>query len=220
MEDHRSSGILLAVSSLPGPYGIGSLGGPARRFVDFLAEAGQHYWQILPLVPPGDGSSPYMSPSAFAGNPYLIDLDELAAEGLLTPQELDGARWPDPDRVDYDHLAQTRIPLLRKAWERSQTAYLQSDAPDLPWLEDYCTFAALHDRYQAPFWQWPEDAPPPEPEEIDFHRFLQETFYRQWMALKKYASRRCIRIMGDIPFYLSPDSVQMWRQPELFQLDG
>ena len=91
MEDHRSSGILLAVSSLPGPYGIGSLGGPARRFVDFLAEAGQHYWQILPLVPPGDGSSPYMSPSAFAGNPYLIDLDELAAEGLLTPQELDGA---------------------------------------------------------------------------------------------------------------------------------
>ena len=220
MEDHRSSGILLAVSSLPGPYGIGSLGGPARRFVDFLAEAGQHYWQILPLVPPGDGSSPYMSPSAFAGNPYLIDLDELAAEGLLTPQELDGARWPDPDRVDYDHLAQTRIPLLRKAWERSQTAHLQSDAPDLPWLEDYCTFAALHDRYQAPFWQWPEDAPPPEPEEIDFHRFLQETFYRQWMALKKYASRRCIRIMGDIPFYLSPDSVQMWRQPELFQLDG
>ena len=132
MEDHRSSGILLAVSSLPGPYGIGSLGGPARRFVDFLAEAGQHYWQILPLVPPGDGSSPYMSPSAFAGNPYLIDLDELAAEGLLTPQELDGARWPDPDRVDYDHLAQTRIPLLRKAWERSQTAHLQSDAPDLP----------------------------------------------------------------------------------------
>ena len=124
MEDHRSSGILLAVSSLPGPYGIGSLGGPARRFVDFLAEAGQHYWQILPLVPPGDGSSPYMSPSAFAGNPYLIDLDELAAEGLLTPQELDGARWPDPDRVDYDHLAQTRIPLLRKAWERSQTAHL------------------------------------------------------------------------------------------------
>lgn len=220
MEDHRSSGILLAVSSLPGPYGIGSLGGPSRRFVDFLAEAGQHYWQILPLVPPGDGSSPYMSPSAFAGNPYLIDLDELAAEGLLTPQELDGARWPDPDRVDYDHLAQTRIPLLQKAWERSQTAHLQSDAPDLPWLEDYCTFASLHDRYQAPFWQWPEDAPPPEPEEIDFHRFLQETFYRQWMALKKYASRRCIRIMGDIPFYLSPDSVQMWRQPELFQLDG
>ena len=94
MEDHRSSGILLAVSSLPGPYGIGSLGGPARRFVDFLAEAGQHYWQILPLVPPGDGSSPYMSPSAFAGNPYLIDLDELAAEGLLTPRSWTGPAGP------------------------------------------------------------------------------------------------------------------------------
>ena len=92
MYDARFSGVLLAVSSLPGPYGIGSLGAPARRFVDFLAEAGQTYWQILPLVPPGHGNSPYMSPSAFAGNPFLIDLDELAAEGLLTQQELDSAR--------------------------------------------------------------------------------------------------------------------------------
>ena len=217
MYDYRSSGILLAVSSLPGPYGIGSLGAPARKFVDFLAEAGQHYWQILPLVPPGDGASPYMSPSAFAGNPYLIDLDELAAQGLLTTRELDAARWEDPDQVDYEHLAAARMELLRTAFHRSAPAL--ETVPDLPWLEDYVTFAALHDRYQAPFRQWPADAPPPSAEEKDFHRFLQREFYRQWFDLKEYANKRCIRIMGDIPFYLSGDSVEVWKRPELFQLD-
>lgn len=219
--NYRSSGILLAISSLPGPYGIGSLGAPARKFVDFLAQAGQHYWQILPLVPPGDGASPYMSPSAFAGNPYFIDLDELAAQGLLTPQELDSARWHDPDRVDYSRLYETRIPLLRRAWERSKSnpVFHEDDAPDLPWLADYARFSALHDRYQAPFWEWPKDASPPTKNEMDFHVFLQTEFYRQWFALKKYANERTIRIMGDVPFYLSSDSVEVWLHPELFQLD-
>ncbi|MCI8869217.1 MAG: 4-alpha-glucanotransferase [Lawsonibacter sp.] len=219
MYDYRSSGILLSVSSLPGPYGIGSLGAPARRFVDFLAEAGQHYWQILPLVPPGDGASPYMSPSAFAGNPYFIDLDELAAQGLLTTQELDSARREDPDRVDYEHLAASRMELLRAAFRRAQAHPALEDVPDLPWLEDYAAFAALHDRYQAPFRQWPADAPPPTAEEKDFHRFLQREFYRQWFDLKEYANKRCVRIMGDIPFYLSGDSTEVWKRPELFQLD-
>lgn len=219
MNDYRSSGILLSVSSLPGPYGIGSLGAPARKFVDFLAEAGQHYWQILPLVPPGDGASPYMSPSAFAGNPYFIDLDELAAEGLLTPQELDSARWPDPDRVDYAHLDKTRMELLRTAWSRSKNHHFLQSTPELPWLPDYARFSALHDRYRLPFWKWPKDAPEPTAEELDFHVFLQSMFYRQWFALKEYANKRCIRIMGDIPFYLSSDSVELWKRPELFQLD-
>lgn len=232
MTDYRSSGILLAVSSLPGPYGIGSMGASARKFVDFLAKAGQHYWQILPLVPPGDGASPYMSPSAFAGNPYLIDLDELAKEGLLTKYELEGAKWGDPDHVDYAFLSRTRMPLLRLAWQRSllkdevpaDKATEQEDAPaaatpELPWLEDYAHFAALHDRYQAPFQQWPENPAPPTPEELDFHIFLQRTFYKQWFALKQYANQRGVRIMGDIPFYLSPDSVEVWKHPELFQLD-
>ena len=125
MYDARYSGILLAVSSLPGPYGIGSLGASARRFVDFLSQAGQTYWQILPLVPLGHGNSPYMSTSAFAGNPLLIDLDELASQGLLTPQELDQAKWITPDQVDYDHLNATRLPLLKRAFER----YQQLDAP-------------------------------------------------------------------------------------------
>lgn len=112
MEDHRSSGILLAVSSLPGPYGIGSLGGPAPAVRGFSRRGRAALtWQILPLVPPGDGSSPYMSPSAFAGNPYLIDLDELAAEGLLTPRSWTGPAGPTRTGVDYDHLAQTRTTL-------------------------------------------------------------------------------------------------------------
>ena len=221
MFQSRASGILLAVSSLPGPYGIGSLGAPARAFVDFLVRAGQTYWQILPLVPPGDGASPYMSPSAFAGNPYFIDLDLLAQEGLLTPQELEQARVPDPDRVDYQRLAQTRLPLLRRAWQRSKTLPVSETAqePELPWLEDYAAFSALHDQYQLGWWEWPEDAVPPE-EEMDFHRFLQTTFYRQWFQLREYANRRGIRLMGDVPIYLSNDSVERWRRPELFQLDG
>ena len=148
MYDARFSGILLAVSSLPGPYGIGSLGASARRFVDFLSESGQSYWQILPLVPLGHGNSPYMSTSAFAGNPLLIDLDELAAQGLLTTEELESARWENPDRVDYDHLNATRVPLLRKAFERyAQLPAAQEEEPDLPWLADYARFAALHDQY-------------------------------------------------------------------------
>lgn len=235
MIDYRSSGILLAVSSLPGPYGIGSMGASARKFVDFLAKAGQHYWQILPLVPPGDGASPYMSPSAFAGNPYLIDLDELAKDGLLTKYELEGAKWGDPDHVDYSFLARTRMPLLRLAWQRSllktdpdtegttltneASGDEETEIPDLPWLEDYAHFAALHDRYQVPFQEWPENPAPPTQEEMDFHIFLQRTFYRQWFALKKYANKNGVRIMGDIPFYLSPDSVEVWKHPELFQLD-
>ena len=217
MNTQRASGILMAVSSLPGPYGIGSLGRPAFDFVDFLARAGQKYWQILPLVPPGDGASPYMSPSAFAGNPYFIDLDLLVQEGLLTPQEAAASRYDEPDRVDYGWLHRTRIPLLRKAWERSKH-HPAANTPDLPWLGDYAAFAALHEQFQSPCTHWPADALP-DPEEMDFHCFLQRTFYRQWFALKAYANEKGIRIMGDIPIYLSGDSVEMWKRPELFQLD-
>ena len=219
MNDYRSSGILLAISSLPGPYGIGSMGAAARKFVDFLVDAGQHYWQILPLVPPGDGASPYMSPSAFAGNPYFIDLDELAADGLLTAEELEGAKWGDPDHVNYNFLAKSRMDLLRTAFIRAKGKFVKEAGPDLPWLDDYAYFAALHDRFQTPFTKWPEELPTPTKDEIDFHIFLQKMFYRQWFALKKYANERGIHIMGDIPFYLSPNSVEVWKHPELFQLD-
>ena len=118
----RSSGILLPISALPGPCGGGTLGQYARRFIDFLAQAGQHYWQILPLVPPGGGESPYMSPSSFAGNPLYLDPELLAEDGLLTPEEAQSAQYPgSPDRVDYAWLHKTRPALLRAAWERGKT---------------------------------------------------------------------------------------------------
>ena len=217
MKRTRASGVLLAVSALPGPYGIGSLGAPARRFVDFLARGKQRWWQILPLVPLGDGASPYMSPSAFAGNPLLIDLDLLAQEGLLTGEELAGARCENVDRVDYRWLNESRLPLLRKAWQRSRE--LPACPVDLPWLEDYAAFSALHDKYRSGWWDWPQGATA-DPEEMEFHRFLQRTFYRQWFALKEYANARGVYLMGDIPIYLSADSVELWRRPKVFELEG
>lgn len=216
----RTSGILLAVSSLPGAYGIGSLGAPARRFVDFLEEAKQTYWQILPLVPQGGGNSPYCSTSAFAGSPYYIDLDELAAEGLLTPQELEEARYHNCDRVDFGWLDKTRLPLLEKAWERYKKkrnrGLVQSDDLSLPWLGEYAHFSAMVDKFGLPFEDWTK-ADKPEEDRVQFHVFLQTTFYRQWVALKKYANERGIRIMGDIPIYLSAQSAERWANPGIFQ---
>ena len=129
----RASGVLLPVFSLPGPYGVGTFGTPAREFVDFLAAGGQKFWQILPLVPPGSGDSPYMSPSAFAGSPWLLDLEEFVQRGLLTREELDTARYPDPDRVDYNWLRENRPSLLRAAWRRdtdtaARAAFLKEQA--------------------------------------------------------------------------------------------
>ena len=220
MYDSRASGVLLAVSSLPGPYGVGSLGAPARRFVDFLADAGQTYWQILPLVPPGHGNSPYMSPSAFAGNPDLIDLDELVSMGLLTHQEVEAARRDSPDRVDYAHLQATRMDLLYQAFLRFPGRRAQMpEELHLPWLEDYAKFAALHDQYQTDCSQWPKEAVP-DPQRMAFHTFLQDIFYQQWFHLKDYANQKGIRIMGDIPIYLSSHSAEFYFHPELFQVDG
>ncbi|MEG1858116.1 MAG: 4-alpha-glucanotransferase, partial [Pseudoflavonifractor sp.] len=146
--NRRSSGILLPVFSLPGQYGIGSMGAEARAFIDFLAAGGQHFWQILPLVPPGNGDSPYMSPSSCAGNPYFIDLDTLAGEGLLTPEECACARWENPDCVDYAQLRKNRLPLLKKAFERGREIYLPCVAAlrkDADWLDEYARFTALRD---------------------------------------------------------------------------
>ena len=199
----RASGILLPVFSLPGPYGIGTLGQPARQFVDFLARAGQRWWQILPLGPVGAGNSPYMSPSAFAGNPLLLDLEALAQDGLLTQAELERARLPEQiDRVDYARLRACKLPLLELAWSR----WTQPDWPDRPdWVAPWCQWAAERALYGA--------------SDPGFYEFLEYLFIRQWAQLKEYAHAHSVFILGDIPIYVSPDSADVAQAPALFQTD-
>ena len=230
----RSSGILLHLTSLPGDYGIGTMGENARAFVDFLHQGGQSYWQILPLVPTGQGNSPYMSPSSAAGNPWVIDPELLAQDGLLTPQELEGAKYPNPDRVDFDFLAETRLSLLKKAFDRrtpeQARAAEQFSQAHADWLPDYALFMACHEHFNKPLCEWPDkDLILRKPaaleqyrkalkEEVEFHTFLQYLFFTQWQALKDYANQKGVKIIGDIPFYVSGDSVDVWVRPELFQV--
>ena len=234
--EQRAGGILLPVFALPGPYGIGTLGQEALEFIDFLSSAGQKYWQILPLVPPGDSNSPYMSPSSFAGNPLLLDLEELAEEGLLTAEELKSATSPSLDRVDYALLHKVRPALLRKAWERGRDKYagplLEFLDQEADWLPDYALFMALHDHYQGlPLAQWPSEIRARSTASMvrygglladasACHAFAQFLFFRQWERVKKYANGKGISIIGDLPIYVSADSAEVWARPELFQLDG
>ena len=230
----RQSGILLPIFSLPGVYGIGTLGESARRFIDFLAEAGQRVWQILPLVPTGMGNSPYMSPSAYAGNPILLDLETLTSKGLITRQELNDAYSKDVDRIDYSRVWENRNILLRKAWlrDRNHEARLAFFEQQRDWLDDHALFCALRAYFGCALDKWPDDAVRRRTakalasyrvilaEEIDYQIFLQYHFFEQWQALKRYAKQRNVAIMGDLPIYVSSDSVQVWVNPALFQLDA
>ena len=230
----RKSGILMHISSLPNPYGIGSVGKCAYEFVDFLARAGQSYWQILPLCPTGFGDSPYQSFSTFAGNYYLIDLDMLIAEGLLTQAEVDGISWGDDEtRVDYGRLYDNRGNLLRLAFNRftPDEDFRRYVSDNAGWLEDYALFMTLKWIYHGQPWQnWPEALMKRDPavmesyrrelwDNMQFHYFLQYTFSRQWQALRSYANARGIRIIGDVPIYVPLDSADVWANPGLFQLD-
>ena len=243
----RESGILMPVSSLPGPYGIGCFGKKAEKFVDFLAAAGQKIWQILPLSPTGYGDSPYQSCSAFAGNPYFIDLDALKAEGLLTAAQLKAEPWgKDPLNVDYGTLYTSRYKILRAAyaaWRRQCAgqhgcAYYYPDAyyaftlENEGWLEDYALYMALKTANGMKSWtQWPREYRKREPqaleafkaeneEEIGFWKFLQYEFSIQWKKLKAYANANNVQILGDIPIYVSADSVDAWVGGPLFELDA
>lgn len=230
----RESGILMHITSLPGPYGIGALGKAAFDFVDFLAAAGQRYWQLLPLNPTSFGDSPYQAVSSAAGNPYLIDLAALVAEGLLTRQELESVRWCDrEDRVNYGILYSQRFQVLRLAYGRFRAGadYETFCQENREWLPDYCLFMALKEKNGgAPWTQWPREEKLRCPEilslrrkelaeEIGFHSFLQYLFFRQWQALRQYAGERGIRFIGDVPIYVPLDSVDVWQEPQLFQLD-
>ena len=230
----RKSGILMHISSLPGPYGIGSMGKCAYDFVDFLAEAGQTYWQILPLCPTGYGNSPYQSFSSFAGNHYLIDLDKLIEEGLLEREEVARVEWSrEETRVDFGLLYDHRVATLRKAFARFTPdkdfeEYVKDNAD---WLEDYALFMALKEKFHDSDWQsWtlilmvrlPEvlDAYRQELDEgIRFQYFLQYQFRRQWQALRRYANGKGIKIIGDVPIYVPLDSADVWANPFIFQLD-
>ena len=231
----RKSGILMHISSLPGPYGVGSLGAAAYAFVDFLVAAGQSYWQILPLNPTGFGDSPYQSFSTFAGNHYLIDLDTLVSQGLLLPEELQGIDWGgDPGRVDFGRLYTERTRLLKLAHSRfTEDENFENFVRDnVLWLEDYALFMAIKEHFHGRDWQrWSVSLLmrlPPVMEAyreelrdaIRFQYFLQYQFFRQWKALRAYANGRGIQIIGDVPIYVPLDSADVWAEPELFQLDA
>ena len=203
----RSAGILLPVSSLPSPYGIGSFSKEAYEFVDFLKRAGQKYWQVLPLGPTSYGDSPYQSFSAFAGNPYFIDLDTLIEEGLLKKSEVTGVSWgDDPVYVDYGLLYQKRYKVLKKAFARSKLdgtpEYKAFCAEHKYWLPGYSAFMAKKEDYPPEFWA-----------------FCQYHFFKQWQKLKAYANNLGIEIIGDIPIYVALDSADVQDNPKLFLLD-
>ncbi len=230
----RASGILMPVFSLPGPFGIGTLGREAYGFVDFLAQAGQTYWQLLPIGPTGYGDSPYQSFSAFAGNPYFIDFRLLEQEGLLSQSELPAARPCGP--VRYGALYSERPGILGAAAQRLLAApsegYRRFCERQSGWLEDYALFMAIKEEQgQAGLSSWPDPLRRREASalaaakerlatRIGYHKAVQFFFYTQWTALKRYANDRGVQLIGDIPIYVSPDSSDLWTRPELFQTDG
>lgn len=228
----RECGILLPISSLPSPYGIGSFSKEAYEFADRLAQAGQHYWQILPLGPTGYGDSPYQSFSAFAGNPYFIDLESLVEEGLLTKKECDSVDFGTDSRyVDYEKIYYGRFPLLRKAFQRWKAEGGVSEETLAPETKEYCFYMAVKNHFQGKCWaDWEEDIRMQKPsamekcrkeleEDIQFYEFQQLKFQEQWKKLKAYVNKKGIRIIGDLPIYVAFDSADSWFHPELFQFD-
>ena len=230
----RESGILMHITSLPSPYGVGTLGKEAYRFVDFLAKAGQRYWQILPVTPTGFGDSPYQSCSTYAGNPYLIDLDLLVEEGLLKKSEIGKISWSeDPTRVDFGRLYTHRAKVLRLAFRRfRKTEKLEEFCrSNENWIWDFAMFMALKDAAGGkPWYQWEDplkfrddaaltDAWHAYREEIRYYCFVQYLFEKQWEALRAYAREKGVKIIGDVPIYVPLDSADVWSNPHLFQLD-
>ncbi len=232
----RASGILMPIASLPSKYGIGAFSKSAYDFVDFLAAAGQRYWQILPLGPTGYGDSPYQSFSTFAGNPYFINLERLAAEGLLTEEECESFDFGEnPEQIDYEKMYRNRFKALRLAFGRSshgsEKEYQDFLEENRLWLDDYCLFMAVKNHFHgSSFYTWDEDIRLRKEEalkkyasllqeEVEFFRFQQYEFQKQWFALKTYANRRGVKIIGDIPIYVAFDSADTWANPRLFQFD-
>lgn len=237
MNQKRSCGVLMPISSLPSKYGIGCFSASAYEFVDQLARAGQSYWQILPLGPTSYGDSPYQSFSTFAGNPYFISLEALIEEGVLTKRECSQADFgKDSASIDYAKMYRARFRLLRKAYERSniseQEAFITFCAEQDYWLSDYALYMVVKENrfHSRPWSEWAEDIRLRWQNaldyyrkelyfEIEFQKYMQFKFYEQWGKLKAHANQKGIRIIGDIPIYVAMDSADVWANPWLFQLD-
>ncbi len=233
----RSSGILLHPTSLPGPFGSGDFGASAFQFVDWLVKAGQTWWQILPLGEVGPGNSPYMSSSAFAGNHLMIDLEELARLGWLEAHELVPLKEFESKRVDYGLMRPYRMERLRLAAQRffaaqhGRAAYEEFCEAEKHWLDDYSLFKAIGEHEAGRDWcDWPAALAKREhgalgairlhyADEIEFWKFCQWCFARQWSALKAYASERGIRFIGDVPIFVAYHSADVWAHQDLFELD-
>lgn len=238
--ERRASGILLHITSLPSPYGIGDLGPSAYRFADFLAQARQSYWQILPLNPTSVacGNSPYSSPSAFAGNPLLVSPDLLVEAGWLDKEDL-GKPPSDPvGRVDYRAVTRYKERLFSKAYERAEgrlagdEEFARFCREHHDWLDDYSLFLALKAHFRAANWtDWPGELRDRQSdalrqwkarlqEEFQKERFCQFLFFQQWLALKRYCNSKKVSVIGDLPIYVSHDGADVWANPEIFKLDG
>ncbi len=239
MKSSRASGVLLHVSSLPGRFAVGDLGPAAREFVDFLADSGQKYWQTLPLGPTGYGNSPYQSLSAIAGNPLFISPELLARDGLLKPS--DWSRWPAlaSGPADYDRAAEIKHALLRNAFTRLRQApsdlrkeLAEFCAREAGWLDDFTLYMAAKKQHgDGPWTKWPAALRDGKPEalagarrdlapEIAFEQFRQWLFFRQWAELREHARSRGVQLIGDIPIFVAHDSVDVWRRPDLYQLEA
>lgn len=232
----RRSGILMHITSLPGPGGIGSLGKEAYAFADFLKASGMAVWQVLPLGPTGYGESPYQSSSVFAGNPMLISCAALREAGLVAYDDGEKFTPDDPERVDYPAVRESKEKLLRRCFAQSEGKLQKELAAfrrENPWVEDFALFTALKARYGGVMWtKWPDrEVRRRQPAalercrreldgEIRYHLFCQYLFFRQWFALKRYCNGLGIRLFGDMPIYVAEDSADTWTHPEAFQLDG
>ena len=238
--NHRYSGVLVHPTSFPSPYGIGDMGRGAHEFIDFLAMAGQHLWQVLPLGPSGNGNSPYQSYSVFAGQTLLISPELLIEKKLLTEADVHPIPEFNADRVDYDKVTTYKTSLFKKAYEHFRhTAdknlleeYDSFQSNNQYWLDDYCLYMAGKDYHNGlPWYEWEDSLLDPTPKEraswmkllaseIDYYRFIQFAFFSQWYELKDYANKKGIAIIGDIPIFTAPDSADVWANKELFKLDS
>jgi 4-alpha-glucanotransferase len=235
----RGSGLLLHPTSLPGRFGIGDLGPAAYTWVDTLVRAGQKWWQVLPLGPTGYGDSPYQCFSAFAGNPYLVSPESLVQDGLIAAADLANLHFPE-DRVDFGPVIEFKVWLLQRAWERFKAGAAAALKPEFEafrdegasWLEDFALFMAIKDAHGGASWLgWEKALVQRQQAALDKarreladgmrqHQFRQFLFFKAWRALKAHANTQGVRLIGDIPIFVSSDSADVWAHPELFQLDA